>query len=198
MSCRRGDRLLFSGLSFELPAGSVLWLKGANGRGKTSLLRMLATLSRAEAGEILWGDRPCREAAGEYTGQCVYIGHHNALKDDLTVLEALQFLARLHGRVWGPAAIAQALERFGMHSRRNALVRTLSQGQRRRVALARLALETRPGVWLLDEPYDALDAAGCELLSHTIRAHAARGGRVMFTSHQPVDLEARILDLEAL
>lgn len=197
LACRRGDRLLFEGLGFDLPPASVLWLKGPNGRGKTSLLRLLATLSRPERGDILWGGRPCTDPEAGYLEHCVYIAHHNALKDDLSVAESLQFLARIHRRAWDRASIEAALRRFGMHSRRNALVRTLSQGQRRRAALARLALETTPGVWLLDEPYDALDAAGCALLSECIGAHVARGGRVMLTSHQLIDVAAEVLELEA-
>ena len=188
LACRRGDRLLFKGLRFEARAGQVVWLRGANGRGKTSLLRLLAGLSTPEAGEVTWGGE--RIGAG-YRQQLVYIAHANALKEDLTVLESLRFLVALRGRdesSQGDAELIDALRRCGMHSRRDAPVRTLSQGQRRRVALARLAVETAPALWILDEPFDALDAEGIDTLNGLLAAHAARGGSVVLTSHQALTL----------
>jgi heme exporter protein A len=113
----------------------------------------------------------------------VYIGHLNALKDDLTVCEALQFMAGLHGGDDSRAGAVAALRSLGMHHRRNAPVRTLSQGQRRRAALARLALERRSSLWVLDEPFDALDTAGIEVVNHLLREHLRIGGSVLLTSH---------------
>ena len=179
LACRRGDRILFTGLQFEVRAGQVVWLRGANGRGKTSLLRLLAGLSTPEAGHVAWGGVP---------QQRVYIAHANALKEDLSVLESLRFLARLHGRGDSMAALVEALRLFGMASRRDAPVRTLSQGQRRRVALSRLALDTQPAVWILDEPFDALDTEGIASLNALLTEHAARGGSVVLTSHQALTL----------
>ncbi|MEY2690447.1 MAG: hypothetical protein RL375_4647 [Pseudomonadota bacterium] len=183
LACRRGERRLFSGLQLSLPATRLLWLRGDNGRGKTSLLRLLAGLATPDHGDVLLAGEPVRKAALRGL-RPLYIGHANALKDDLSATEALQFIARLHGRAAGTAQVHGALERLGVASRRDAAVRTLSQGQRRRVALARLALETEAMPWILDEPYDALDVAGIAALDGLLGAHLARGGSVILTSHQ--------------
>jgi len=183
LACRRGNRVLFRGVNLKLRARQAVWLRGRNGRGKTSLLRLAAGLSVPESGNVLWGDAPVRRAEG-FLQRLLYIGHSNALKDDLSALEALQFLARLHGRADDDASLRAALERLGMASRRDAPVRTLSQGQRRRVALARLALERAAALWVLDEPYDALDVDGLQVVNELLRAHLARGGSVLLTSHQ--------------
>ena len=178
LACRRGERVLFRGLNFAVQPGQIVWVRGANGQGKTSLLRLLAGLARPEAGRIE------HDAAHER----VYIGHANALKDDLTAAESLRFLNRLHGFESTPDEFDAALRRFGLHSRRNAPVRTLSQGQRRRVALARLCLAPTTALWLLDEPFDALDAEGVDALNTLLSEHAARGGSVLLTSHVPLTL----------
>jgi len=183
VACRRGNRLLFKGVTLELRAGAATWLRGRNGRGKTSLLRLAAGLAAPEAGRVLWGGTPVRQAPG-FTRTLVFIGHTNALKDDLTVTEALQFLARLHGRADDSVTLGDALQRLGMATRSDAFVRTLSQGQRRRAALARLALERDPSLWILDEPYDALDVDGVQAVNELLHAHLARGGAVLLTSHQ--------------
>jgi heme exporter protein A len=188
LSCRRGRRLLFEGLNLDLQARSITWLRGTNGSGKTSLLRILAGLSAPAAGEVLWNGRPLRSGGAAARQAVVYIGHANALKDDLTLEEALTFLARLAGHAEAQAQAAAALERLGLANRRQALVRTLSQGQRRRGALARLALDQAPRSWILDEPYDALDSDSIAVLSGLISAHADRGGAVLLTSHQDVSL----------
>lgn len=189
LACRRGERRLFSGLALELPARCCLWLRGDNGRGKTSLLRLLAGLATPDAGEVQLDGEPVRRAALRGL-QPVYVGHANALKEDLSSAEALQFLARLHGRPADAARIDAALDRIGLSHRRRALVRTLSQGQRRRIALARLALETQPLPWILDEPYDALDVAGIQALDGLLTEHLARGGSVILTSHQALSASA--------
>ena len=176
LACRRGDRVLFKGLDLTLLPGQVLWLRGANGRGKTSLLRLLAGLSTPEAGTV---ER--REAL-------LYVAHANALKEDLTVLESLRFLARLQGRDTADTSLIEALRLFGMASRRDAPVRTLSQGQRRRVALSRLALAPQTPVWVLDEPFDALDVDGIATLNGLLSRHAQAGGGVVLTSHQALTL----------
>lgn len=190
LACRRGQRVLFEALDFELRAGDMLWVRGRNGSGKTSLLRLAAGLGRPEAGELERGGEPP-----------VFIGHANALKEDLTVTESLAFVLRLHGRAADPGALQGALDRLGMKPRRDAPVRTLSQGQRRRVALARLAAEHHAGPWLLDEPFDALDADGVERLTELLLQHRASGGSVLLSSHQGVDLQRlqpRELDLDTL
>jgi heme exporter protein A len=186
LACRRGDRVLFKGLNFALLPGQILWLRGNNGRGKTSLLRLIAGLSPPEAGVLRWGAHTLREAGPAYRSQLLYLAHANALKDDLSVVEALAFLAALHGQSADRPALLAALTQLGMASRCDAPVRTLSQGQRRRVALARLAIEPHKTLWVLDEPYDALDGAGCACVDALLSAHAARGGSVVLTSHLPL------------
>ena len=188
LACRRGDRLLFRGLDFQLQAGQIVWLRGANGSGKTSLLRLLAGLSTPAEGSVTWDGTPLRQAGAAYLKSLCYVAHANALKDDLSALEALQFLARLRDPSSDAAACTEALRSVGMHSRRHAAVRTLSQGQRRRVALARLQLDRQASIWILDEPYDALDGEGCAMLDAALSAHARRGGAAVLTSHIPLTL----------
>ncbi len=203
VACRRGDRLLFTGLTETLGPGELLWLRGGNGRGKTSLLRLVAGLATPEHGRILWGDDPIRRNEA-FAARLVYIAHANALKDDLTATESLAFLARVHARDAGAPALRAALGRLGLAGRERTPVRSLSQGLRRRVALARLALETAPSLWVLDEPFDALDVAGTATLHALLAAHRARGGSVLLTSHHlHLDAEAasagfRVLDLDLL
>ncbi len=179
---------MFEGLDIALPPGSITWLRGTNGSGKTSLMRILAGLSAPADGTVLWNGQPLRQAGHTARWGLLYIGHANALKDDLTLQEALAFLARLAEHPEPEAAAAAALEKLGLGTRRGAAVRTLSQGQRRRGALARLALDDTPRTWILDEPYDALDSDSTLRLSSLITAHAARGGAVLLTSHQDVVL----------
>lgn len=161
--------------------GQAVWVRGPNGRGKTSLLRLLAGASRPAEGQV------------HANVQRVYLGHQHALKDDLTAVEALSFLVHLHrheapGDLADEAHIVQALARMGVKARRHALVRTLSQGQRRRVALARLVLSPPGSLWLLDEPFDALDDQGVSTLNTLIHDHRHAGGSVVLTSHQAVTL----------
>jgi heme exporter protein A len=185
LACRRGRRLLFKGLDLNLAAGSITWLRGTNGSGKTSLLRMLAGLSAPADGQIT------------LNGPVLYIGHANALKDDLTLGESVAFWAQLAGLDEPRARASRALAALGLANREQAAVRTLSQGQRRRGCLARLALDEAPRTWILDEPFDALDAHSVQVLSGLIEAHAQRGGAVLLTSHQAVVLAGvRELDLE--
>ena len=183
LACRRVNRLLFKGVNFSVAAGNAVWLRGRNGRGKTSLLRLAAGLASPEAGSICWGDVPVRQAAA-LARRMVYVAHASAMKDDLSVTESLRFLALLHGRASDVDSVHEALERVGMSTRRDAAVRTLSQGQRRRATLARLALEREASIWILDEPYDALDSDGVDCVNALMHVHLARGGSVLLTSHQ--------------
>ena len=182
LACRRGDRLLFEPTSFTVAAGTIVWIRGANGQGKTTLLRTLAGLAAPSAGTISWRDAPAIEP------RPLYLAHANALKEDLTAAESLRFLLHLGGSRVAGGDVDAALERFGLASRANAFVRTLSQGQRRRVALARLAAARELRPWLLDEPFDALDAGGVEVLAALIVAHARRGGSIVLTSHQALPI----------
>jgi heme exporter protein A len=196
---QRGDRALFEHLELALEPGAVVWLRGRNGRGKTSLLRLLAGLATPMSGEVRVRGVPQRLAGPAGRRGLVYIGHQNALKDDLTSMEALRFLARTRGDRPDDATLEQALERLGVRGSRHAPVRTLSQGQRRRVALARLALSMRAELWLLDEPFDALDADGISALNGLLSEHAACGGATLLTSHQSPSLRdpvPRVFDLD--
>lgn len=199
LSGQRGERALFAGVNLSLEPGSVTWLRGRNGRGKTSLLRLLAGLSTPAAGEVRVAGKSLRDGGSAWRRHWVYIGHQNALKDDLSATEALRFLAELHGAPADARHLALALQRMGILNRQHALVRTLSQGQRRRVALARLVLSSHAPVWLLDEPFDALDADGITALNGVISDHATAGGCVLLTSHQALSLAKpvpAVLDLE--
>ncbi len=185
---QRGERPLFRALELSLQPGQVVWLRGRNGRGKTSLLRLLAGLATPAQGAVLCDGQPLRPRAPEWRRRLLYIAHVNALKDDLTVAESLQFLGTLHGRTPSGDEIVAALSLLGVDRLRDRPVRTLSQGQRRRSALARLALPQPPSIWLLDEPFDALDDEGVQALHGLLSAQARRGGSVLLTSHQAVDL----------
>ena len=198
---QRGDRVLFRGLTMTLVDGQIVWLRGCNGRGKTSLLRILAGLSAPAEGGVLCGGQALPRLAAEWRQRLVYIGHASALKDDLTVAECLRFAAAVQGRQPSQGDIDAALAVWGILPLRNAPVRRLSQGQRRRTALSRLALPQPPSIWLLDEPLDALDDQGVQTLCALLAQQAARGGSVMLTSHQALPLTDPLpstLDLDAL
>lgn len=200
LTVRRGSEVLFKALNFDLRGGQLVWLRGSNGSGKTSLLRVIAGLSRPDGGQLRWGQVPLAQSE-EYRARLVYMGHTNALKDDLTAMEALRFLTTVHGRSCSTERMEAALRRMGVYHRRKLPVRMLSQGQRRRVALARLALEDRPGFWVLDEPFDALDDAGLSLVQELFRENVQRGGMVLFTSHirvKPEGLELLELSLQGV
>ena len=195
----RGGRPLFRRLRFELLPGQVVWLRGRNGRGKTSLLRLLAGLSTPVEGAVHCAGVALSAAGAAWRERLVFIAHANALKEDLSVLECLRFLAQLQGRDATPAQLTAALERLGVAPLAARPVRTLSQGQRRRVALARLALPQPPSVWLLDEPFDALDDDGVGRLNALLSEHAAAGGSTLLTSHQALVLQdpmPTVLDLD--
>ena len=180
-----GRRRALDAVTLNLARGRVTAILGPNGAGKTSLLRVLAGLSRPDGGQLSWNAQPLAQSE-EYKARLVYMGHANALKDDLTALEALHFLTTVHGRACPQDRMEAALRRMGVFHRRKLPVRMLSQGQRRRVALARLALEENPGFWVLDEPFDALDDAGMAVVQELFIENVQRGGTVLFTSHIPV------------
>jgi heme exporter protein A len=188
LECARGGRTLFSGVGFSLAPGALLRVTGANGRGKTTLLRALCGLFLPGTGEVRWKGENIRALREEFWAQLLYIGHANALKDDLTPEENLVFACSIGGRAISRERVRAALVRFGLAGREQLPVRTLSQGQRRRAALARLALAEAAALWILDEPFAALDAAGIELVLSLAGEHLAHGGMVVLTTHQ----EARI------
>jgi heme exporter protein A len=184
LACRRGERLVFAGLDCRLPAGGALVLSGTNGSGKSSLLRLLATLLAPAAGRLLWGGQPVQNDAPGYHSFVHYVGHLDAIKPALTPREMLAFWAALRGRA---PALDAALSAFGLSARADWPCRWLSAGQRRRLALARLVAAPAP-VWLLDEPTAALDADGESRLLTAIAAHREVGGRIAIATHQPLAL----------
>ena len=198
LSCIRGDRTLFRGLGFTLEAGQCLHLQGGNGVGKTSLLRIVAGLSPAAQGEVRWHGELLGSPGCQLPAQLLYLGHLLALKDELSAVENLVSGSAIAGSSVGAAQALDALKQLGLAGRTALPVRVLSQGQKRRVALARLLLQQNP-LWVLDEPFVALDAAAHALIERVLHGHVARGGMVLLTSHQPVDLGAqgRSLRLDA-
>jgi heme exporter protein A len=194
LACRRGERLVFAGLSLRLPAGGVLLLTGANGSGKSSLLRLLATLLRPAAGRILWAGTPVAEDPAAYRAALHYVGHLDAVKPALTPQETLTFWAAMRGRAGHTTAVAAALAAFGLDRIADWPCRWLSAGQRQRLALARL-VAAPAGVWLLDEPTASLDADGEERLSQAIETHRAAGGRVAIATHRSLPVAGETLAL---
>ncbi len=190
LACRRGERMLFEDVSFSLEAGEWLWIEGRNGCGKTSLMRILCGLSPAEDGEVRWRGENARALGEDFAREIQYLGHANALKDDLTVAENLRFGARLSGLATTPELIDAALEASGLAERRDLAVRHLSQGQRRRAALARLWLAQSRPLWILDEPFAALDAESVQRLAALVGTYLEGGGLAVLTTHQEVPLPA--------
>lgn len=187
LACERGGLRLFAGLSFVLAPGGLLRVRGANGTGKTTLLRTVAGLTRAASGAVRWRGNAIGDG---YRGEMLYLGHAPAVKDDLTVAENVAFSLRLSGRNFSGLAVDSALERLGIARLAGLPARYLSQGQRKRTSLARLALARDHLLWLLDEPFSALDVDGIEQVRALCAEHLAAGGMVMLTSHQDVDIAA--------
>jgi len=190
LEATRGDATLFTGLGFTLRPGALLRVTGANGSGKTSLLRALCGLLMPVAGEVRWNGANIRALREEYWKNLAYIGHADALKDDLTVEENLAINCALSGLGISPSQSRAALASFGLAGRERLPARALSQGQRRRASLARLAVSAALPLWILDEPFAALDAAAVERVRRLAGEHLASGGMVVLTSHQEVRISA--------
>ncbi len=189
LAAHRGHARLFERLSFAVEPGQALIVTGANGTGKTTLLRMLAGLSLPAAGEIRWDGKPIAPFDPVLRASMAFAGHAPALKDELTTEENLVALVALAGESASAAAIRAALDAVELGSRRALHARVLSQGQRRRVGLARLSLLARR-LWVLDEPTTALDTAGAAMLATMIGAHLDRGGLAVAATHTPLGLPA--------
>jgi len=187
LACVRGERHLFAGVGFCLRAGELLHVQGENGAGKTSLLRMLIGLLPPEAGSIRWNGQPPTSEA--FRTELCYLGHANAIKEELTPLENLLASARMADERLSEGEAIEALEQVGLAGREDLACKYLSQGQKRRVALARLVGERRP-LWVLDEPFVALDTGAVAWLAGLIGGHLQRGGCAVFTTHQAVDIPA--------
>lgn len=182
---------MFAGIGFTLAAGTLLRLRGRNGSGKTSLLRILAGLTRPAEGSVRWRGSPIRELGEDYGRELLYVGHAAGVKDELTVAENLAFAAGLSRIRAGCLALQAALERLGIARLAALPARHLSQGQRRRAALARLPLSSGVPLWLLDEPFAALDDEAIAQVSSLCATHLASGGIVVLTSHQEFPIPAQ-------
>ncbi|HCJ50961.1 MAG: heme ABC transporter ATP-binding protein CcmA [Gallionellales bacterium CG_4_10_14_3_um_filter_54_96] len=197
LACSRGDHRLFSGLSFTLHPGEILQIQGANGSGKTSLLRTLCGFLMQDEGTISWFGSEVQGIREEYYAEVMYLGHLNAIKDELSALENLRISAGLSGAVLTDQEAIAALRRMGLKGRETLPTKVLSQGQRRRVALARM-LVSEAKLWILDEPLTALDVGAVCLIQELLAEHLAQQGMVIFTTHQPLEvagMEMRSLSL---
>ncbi len=187
LSCIRGTQTLFTDLSLQLSAGQWLYLQGENGAGKTSLLRILAGLALPAAGNVHWQGSPISQQRSDYHADMLYLGHHASLKEDLTLTENLRSLMAMDGLKVSDSAIREALTRMGLAKRQHLPARVLSAGQKRRGLLARLLL--RPAkLWILDEPFNALDVNAIADLQACLKAHLTNNGMIVLTSHQTPDL----------
>lgn len=183
-SWRNHDAVL-ENLNFSVDSGEALWIRGANGSGKTTLIRIIAGLRAPDQGSINWCGQSIYETRPEFATASVFIGHHDALKTELSVRENLQCYGELRNRQFNVDSIQQCLDRIGMVQSTEQRIGSLSEGQRRRTALARLLL-TASKLWLLDEPMTALDVEGRQRLESLMYEHTQGGGIVVFSSHQPL------------
>ncbi len=187
--CERGDRQLLDGLSFSLEPGRLLHVRGANGAGKTSLLRIIAGLLLPTAGEVLWQGKPTKQQREIYHSELLYLGHLDGVKGDLSSIENLRIDNELLSANASEDDMLAALEKIGLCGFEDVYSKQLSQGQHRRVGLCRL-LMSRAKLWVLDEPFNALDVKAVALLVELIEAHLERGGMALLTTHQDVPLSS--------
>ncbi len=186
--CQRGDRLLFKNLNFICPKATLVRVGGPNGTGKTSLLRLIVGLMQPTQGQILWGGESITKLKEDFWKDLVYIGHLNGVKDELTVLENLLINCEIGEHAITEEEAISALERVGLAGFENYLVRQLSQGQKRRVTLARLYVASYAKLWVLDEPFVALDVKAVAELANQIVQYVNAGGIVIYTTHQEVPI----------
>jgi len=185
----RGERCLFKDLDFALNPGELLLLEGQNGSGKTSLMRAIAGLLEFETGDVSWNGLSIREHRQAFHGELVWMAHRTGLKADLTLVENLAFESRL--RLPSGADFDSVLERLGITRLQRLPVRSLSAGQQRRVALARMML-SRASLWLMDEPVTNLDRDGRKLVMNLVSEHLGDGGMCIMAAHQDIDIEGTV------
>ncbi len=198
LACTRGEQELFKDINFDINAGDAMRVAGTNGSGKTSLLRLLCGLAFPAAGEVRWNGRNLRAVREEFCSQLVYLGHASGVKDDLLAWENVIIACTLAGNPVSRDQAYAALDQLGLARAADLPTRALSQGQRKRVALARLRLGRETPLWILDEPFTALDQNAVKALCGTLNQHLAHGGMVIYTTHQEIDLSAQrllLLDL---
>ena len=197
LACSRGVTRLFRDVSFRVDAGEWVALRGANGSGKTTLLRCVAGLTRPDAGEVHWAGERVGEDLARFHADLVYAGHLPGIKDDLTAEENLRGALALRGIVVATGAVRAALAEAGLEKRRALPAGRLSGGQRRRIGLARLALDPA-AIWALDEPLTALDDDGQALFGRLLARHLERGGlAVLATHHDLAPAPARVVRMDA-
>lgn len=195
LCCVRGERELFSGLNLRISSGNCLHVRGENGVGKTSLLRLLTGLSKPESGEVLWGNQSITLDPIAYHRELLFLGHRDALKEDLTALENIQMYAALDDVALPQEKALAALWRFGLRGRENLPVNCLSAGQKRRVLMARM-LTRQARLWILDEPFNALDTQAIQEMQNLIIEHLSVGGLAVLTSHQELSIpNVQVLEL---
>lgn len=195
LSCERGYRLLFERLQFDVSRGDILRVTGGNGSGKTSLLNILAGLSSQFDGDILFEGKPIKKAQHEYLSCLAYLSHEKGVKLGLTVLENLTWFAALYPcKVNDEAGFIAALDQVGLKRFRFQRAGELSQGQKQRVALARLLI-SNASLWVLDEPFTAIDQDGIQQFEQLIGEFAQSGGAVIITAHQPLNIEGNYREL---
>ena len=198
ITCVRGGRTLFEELNLEIKPGSILRISGDNGSGKSSLLRIVCGLLTPHAGKVFWGSDPITEDRDQFHGELIYLGHIPALKADFSAIENLMSLALLGGQSISNEEAMNALREAGLDRQAHRFIRTLSQGQKQRIALSRLLLPQPKSIWILDEPFNALDRDANRALQNLLINHVNRGGIVALSSHQDLQIDdnARVIRLE--
>jgi heme exporter protein A len=191
IACRRGERLLFQQIDFQLQSGELMLIEGRNGCGKTTLLRTLAMLRYVDEGEIHWNSQSIEKVAEKYRKNLTWMGHHNALKGDLDALENLHIQCCLQGLKYSEKHYWDALEQIGLSGYEDLPTQVLSQGQKKRASLAFLLLSQSP-LWILDEPFSALDVNAVDLLQSIMQQHIDKGGMLILTTHQEVALTSGV------
>ncbi|GAA0855903.1 cytochrome c biogenesis heme-transporting ATPase CcmA [Aliiglaciecola litoralis] len=195
LSCVKQDRLLFDNLDFSVAASELLYIRGQNGAGKTSLLRIIVGLTDATTGQVDYQGQNIRTVNDQFHQELVYIGHKPGLNHTLSAIENLSFWCQLHNLPHCEHELMDILALLGLVGLEDIPVRQLSAGQQRRAALARLWLKSDAKIWVLDEPFTALDVQGIELLRQRVIGHLGQGGAVIITSHQQLDIDYKTSEL---